>query len=72
MRALKDILYDALYKSASDIHFTVGLPPIYRIDDELITPEGDAPLSDDDIASALIVLAASNDPTTLRTQLGRI
>ena len=57
MRALKDILYDALNKDASDIHFTVGLPPIYRIDGELITPEGDAPLSDDDIANTVNVLA---------------
>ena len=37
MKPLKDILYEALEKDASDIHLTVGLPPVYRIDGELVT-----------------------------------
>ena len=37
MKSLKEILYEALEKDASDIHLTVGLPPVYRIDGELVT-----------------------------------
>ena len=72
MRALKDILYDALNKGASDIHFYPGLPLVHRIDGELIIPEADAPLSYNNFACTVNALAASNDPAPLRTQLGRI
>jgi RNA polymerase sporulation-specific sigma factor len=41
MKPLKEILYDALHLNASDIHLTVGLPPVYRIDGELRPLEED-------------------------------
>lgn len=48
MKPLKDILYEALEKDASDIHLTVGLPPVYRIDGELVTM-GDVSITDEHI-----------------------
>ena len=48
MKSLKEILYEALEKDASDIHLTVGLPPVYRIDGELVTV-GEVPVTDEHI-----------------------
>jgi len=48
MKSLKEILYEALEKDASDIHLTVGLPPVYRIDGELVTM-GDVSITDEHI-----------------------
>lgn len=48
MKPLKEILYEALEKDASDVHLTVGLPPVYRIDGELVTM-GDVPLANEHI-----------------------
>ena len=36
MKSLKEILYEALAKEASDVHLTVGMPPVYRIDGVLV------------------------------------
>ena len=52
MKPLKDILYDALRLKASDIHLTVGLPPVYRIDGELRPLEDEGILCDEDTLSA--------------------
>src|SRR4029077_16801162 len=40
---LAAVLRDALQQHASDIHLTIGLPPVFRIDGELIASSG-APL----------------------------
>jgi len=58
MKPLKDILYDALNLDASDIHLTVGLPPVYRIDGEL------RPLEDEEILSNADTLAAAKELST--------
>ena len=52
MKPLKEILYDALHLKASDIHLTVGLPPVYRIDGELRPLEDEDILCDEDTLSA--------------------
>lgn len=41
---------------ASDIHLTVGMPPIFRVDGSLL-PQGDRPLTEDELAAAARVLA---------------
>ena len=55
MKPLKEILYDALQLDASDIHLTVGLPPVYRIDGEL------RPLENEDILCDCDTLAAAKE-----------
>ena len=50
------IVHRALALGASDLHMTVGLPPVYRIDGKLINEEGDI-LRDQDIKAAARVLA---------------
>ena len=52
MKPLKEILYDALQLDASDIHLTVGLPPVYRIDGELRPLENEDILCDSDTLAA--------------------
>ena len=47
MLAIKEILEDAVARGASDVHLTVGSPPAYRIDGEILFV-GDAPLKPDD------------------------
>lgn len=44
MRSLDEILTDAFYKSASDVHLTAGSPPVYRINGKLI-PQKDEKLT---------------------------
>ncbi|APZ50197.1 type IV pili twitching motility protein PilT [Jeotgalibaca sp. PTS2502] len=44
MRSLDEILTDAFYKSASDVHLTTGSPPVYRINGKLI-PQKDETLT---------------------------
>ena len=44
MRSLDEILTDAFYKSASDVHLTTGSPPVYRINGMLI-PQKDETLT---------------------------
>ena len=48
----KEIIHNGVAQNASDIHLTVGLPPIYRIDGDLINAS-DVPLTDGDVAEAL-------------------
>ena len=56
MKTFKEIVYYASSQEASDLHMTVGLPPVYRIDGDLVN-EGEIPLGDEDIVSALKQLA---------------
>jgi twitching motility protein PilT len=55
---LNGILRRSVELGASDIHFKVGQPPILRRDGALGPMEGAAPLSDDDLLSALNRVAA--------------
>ncbi len=56
MDAFNDILKKAVKQNASDIHFTVGIPPVVRIDGALITTEGDrlSPADTKNIACELV------------------
>ncbi len=42
-----NMIHDALERNASDIHLTVGEPPIFRLDGEL-TDVGETPLTEED------------------------
>ncbi|NMA25572.1 MAG: type IV pilus twitching motility protein PilT [Clostridiales bacterium] len=52
MAAINEILKNAIDNGASDIHFTVGIPPVARIDGALVTLGGDALKPDDTRAFA--------------------
>ena len=56
MEAVNDILKNAVEQSASDIHFTVGMPPVARIDGALLPLSGEAlkPADTRDIAYSLM------------------
>ena len=56
MKTFKEIVYYASSREASDLHMTVGLPPVYRIDGELVN-EGDIPLVNEDVVAAMKQLA---------------
>ena len=56
MKSFKEIVHTAVEREASDLHMTVGLPPIYRIDGDLVN-EGDIPLTEEDVAGAVRRLA---------------
>ena len=56
MKTFKEIVYYASDNGASDLHMTVGLPPIYRIDGDLVN-EGEERLVDDQVRDALKQLA---------------
>ena len=62
---LKEILYYALDREASDVHLTVGLPPVFRIDGELVNRE-DAVLVDEDVDSAIRQLANDRQMAELK------
>ncbi|MDO4555006.1 MAG: type IV pilus twitching motility protein PilT [Lachnospiraceae bacterium] len=53
MILLDDILTEAVRKKASDVHFSVGEPPIYRIDGELIVQKLDK-LSPPDVEKLIL------------------
>ena len=59
MKTFKEIVYFASSQEASDLHMTVGLPPVYRIDGDLVN-EGEIPLVNEDIVAALKQLANDN------------
>ena len=48
---LKDIIHTAVERTASDVHLTVGLPPIYRIDGDLVNAS-EKLLEDEDVQLA--------------------
>ena len=56
MKSFKEIVLTAVERDASDLHMTVGLPPIYRIDGDLVN-EGDERLTEEDVSSAVRQLA---------------
>ena len=59
MKTFKEIVYFASSQDASDLHMTVGLPPVYRIDGDLVN-EGEIPLTNEDVVAALKQLANEN------------
>lgn len=56
MNNFKEIVHTAVAREASDLHLTVGLPPIYRIDGDLINATNE-PLTEEDVAAAVRLLA---------------
>ena len=59
------VVHTALEREASDLHLTVGLPPVYRIDGELVNEDTD-PLCNADVESALRQLATEAQVKELR------
>ena len=51
MYDLQTLIFYAKEKNTSDVHLTVGLPPMLRIDGELRT-HGDVPLTEQDVQDA--------------------
>jgi twitching motility protein PilT len=62
----KEIVYNGLAKDASDLHLTVGLPPVYRIDGELVNVGEDA-LVDEQIIEVVRMLANEKQLEELKT-----
>ena len=56
MDSFKEIVHTAVERDASDLHMTVGLPPIYRIDGDLVDA-ADTPLTEEDVVSVVRLLA---------------
>ena len=65
MLDFKYIVHHALELDASDLHLTVGLPPVYRIDGELVN-QGDYILQEADIAAAARMLASDSQMEELK------
>ena len=70
MDNFKEIVHTAVEREASDLHMTVGLPPIYRIDGDLINA-ADTPLTEEDIVSAVRLLANEKQIEELK-RLGEV
>ena len=66
MDDFKQIVHRGLEKNASDMHLTVGLPPVYRIDGMLVN-DGDVPLEEEDIVAAVRMLANEAQLEELKT-----
>ena len=66
MDNFKEIVYNGLEKDASDLHLTVGLPPVYRIDGELVNV-GTEPLNDEEIVEVVRMLANEKQLEELKT-----
>ena len=58
--ALRELMFGAVEKNASDIHLKVDNPPIYRIDGNLIRIEAPK-LTEQDVMEALTVIAPPQD-----------
>lgn len=56
MKSFKEIVHTAVERDASDLHMTVGLPPVYRIHGELVN-EGEEVLTEEHIVDAVRQLA---------------
>ena len=65
MKTFAEIVHIALEREASDLHMTVGLPPIYRIDGDLIN-EGEERLQDAHIEEALRQLISDSQQEELK------
>ena len=66
MKPFLETVHTALERDASDLHLTVGLPPIYRIDGDLVN-EGEERLTEEDVVAALHVLATDAQIHELKT-----
>ena len=66
MKSFIEIVHSALEQGASDLHLTVGLPPIYRIDGDLVD-EGEERLTEEDVVSALHVLTNETQMRELKS-----
>ena len=62
----KEIVYNGLAQDASDLHLTVGLPPVYRIDGELVNVGTEA-LVDEQIIEVVRMLANEKQLEELKT-----
>ena len=62
----KEIVYSGLERNASDLHMTVGLPPVYRIDGELINVDAEV-MKDEDISAVIRMLANDRQLEELKT-----
>ena len=62
---LKEIIHTAVQRETSDVHMTVGLPPVYRIHGELINAS-DVPLQEEDVVAAVRELATEKQIETLK------
>ena len=58
--SLRELMFGALERNASDIHLKVDNPPIYRIDGDLIRLDG-PPLTDADVLQTLSEIAQPQD-----------
>ncbi len=67
MKSFKEIVYTAAERGASDLHMTVGLPPIYRIDGDLVD-EGQERLQDEHTLAAAKELASDLQMKELETE----
>ena len=66
MYDLQTLIFYAKEKNTSDVHLTVGLPPMLRIDGELRT-HGDVPLTEQDVQDAAQQLADEHQLHELKT-----
>ena len=66
MKPFLETVHTALERDASDLHLTVGLPPIYRIDGDLVN-EGEERLTEEQVVAALHVLATDAQIRELKT-----
>ena len=61
----KEIIHTAVERGASDVHLTVGIPAIYRIDGDLVTAT-EGPLQDEDVQIAASQLASEKQLDELK------
>ena len=64
---LNEIIHTAVERRASDLHMTVGLPPIYRIDGDLVNGS-DIPLEEEDVAMAVRQLSTDKQLEMLENE----
>lgn len=62
---LHELIGKALSQNASDIHLTVDLPPVFRVDGELVN-EGEDLLTEEDVWSAAVQLAKNEQLDELK------
>ena len=65
MNQLEELIEKASVCGASDIHLTVGLPPVFRLDG-VLENHGDAPLEEADVSAAAKLLATPRQLEELR------
>ena len=65
MKSFKEIVRDAVDRGASDLHLTVGMPPIYRLDGDLINATEEI-LTEEDVVSVVRQLANESQHEELK------